>query len=83
MPPYPTPIAVPFQVPEVIVPTVLIFAVPAHVLNLVFSTFPNPTFDAVGVVQVPAYVSHFVVLPVFNAGPFNILLLSELSANNK
>lgn len=46
-------------------------------------TFPNPTFVAVGVVQVPAYVSHFVVLEVFNAGPFNTLLLSELSANNK
>jgi len=42
-----------------------------------------PTFAAVGVVQVPAYVSHFVVFEVFNAGPFNTLLLSELSANNK
>ncbi|MEN9342049.1 MAG: hypothetical protein RIQ54_305 [Candidatus Parcubacteria bacterium] len=44
VPPNPIPIALPFQIPVPIVPSVVIFELPAHVDNAVFSTLPNPKF---------------------------------------
>lgn len=40
-----TPIVVAFQVPVVMVQSVVMFVVPDRVLNAVFSTFHNPTSD--------------------------------------
>ena len=46
VPPFVVPIAVAFHVPVDTVPRVVMFALPAQVDRAVFSTFPNPTFDA-------------------------------------
>ena len=51
---YSAAIAVPCQVPEVIVPTVEILEEPVQVDNLVFSTFPNPTVALLKVAHVGA-----------------------------
>ena len=45
VPPLATAIGVPLQVPLEIVPSEEIELLPVHVLNAVFSTLPNPTFD--------------------------------------
>ena len=42
---FPGRIAVPFHIPDVIVPRVFIFALPDQVERAVFSTLQSPTFD--------------------------------------
>ena len=56
VPPCETKIVEPPQIPVVILPTVTIFEVPAHVESLVFSTSDNPMLAFVISAQVPLLV---------------------------
>ena len=69
------PIVVAFHVPAAIVPNVVILVDPAHELNAVFSTFPNPTSEFDKVVQdgaaltepFPVWDKNFLVVVVLPA----------------
>ena len=73
VPPLATAIVVPFHVPAVMVPNVVMLVDPAHVDNAVFSTFANPT--SVFVTADHAGAADAVPVPVCDKNCFVVVML--------